>query len=916
MDEAGDRNLLFGILAVQLDYVRGWQFMEGANQWMLSKKTPLGCVLVAKGYLSDEDRKFIDTIVEKHVSRSGSPQKSLESLQASSVEISGLTDQTSEFRTRYSAAIVEHQEGDELTGSFAAAGGESIVGKRFSLLRELARGGLGEVYVARDLELDRDVALKKILNNRRHSQDIHDRFLAEAKITGGLEHPGIVPVYGLGSFPNGAPFYAMRLIRGQSLHEAIHSLHQIEGKSNDEAANDRTLRKLVRAVIDACYAIGYANSRGVIHRDIKPQNIMMGKYGETLVVDLGLAKVKGIDDAAYLVSEAPMDDARLSDSSPTEMGSILGTYAYMSPEQANGRIDLVDRRSDVFSLGATLYAVITGRPLYREDNRDETLVAARLCRFSPPRELNPRISKSLEAICLKALSKEPAQRYGNAVELAEDLDNWSAGAPVKAYPERLAQRTLRFARKHQTLVASAFVFLCVASVGLLLANWAVGRQRNIAMQERDRANDASKIAIEERNNAQEMRVQAELESERARQNSETSSAILEQFVKTIVGDKWANLPNLDDERLAMYELALKRFQDLLKTSPNNPGLLKNVCQLYTRSADIYRHRGNDDEADRCSEAAVQLAEQAIATTDGDIELLYLIADSSRSLTQNKLSRLGAVKALPFSEKSKQISLRRSQLDNRSSAKLSLALTLLQHSEICRDIGDAESALTDAKAASAILEKIPPSKSRPYVQPIYYLSSLTAQSLALANLGQLDEAANVGNEAIDMTTKRIADFPDIIDMKTVFVEACLAVANVERLRKQFDTASKHAENALKTTEEMRAISQSNVNYRLFLADGYRAISFIAIDRSDKTAALVAAERSQAALETVFVDQPLNASTIASQVLIRAALYAALDSEQHSERLAETKLLLDSDLRSLQSTNPTHPAIKQADALMAR
>jgi hypothetical protein len=154
------------------------------------------------------------------------------------------------------------------------------------------------------------------------------------------------------------------------------------------------------------------------------------------------------------------------------------------------------------------------------------------------------------------------------------------------------------------------------------------------------------------------------------------------------------------------------------------------------------------------------------------------------------------------------------------------------------------------------------------------------------------------------------------LKTVFVEACLAVANVDRLRKQFDTASKHAENALKTTEEMRAISQSNVNYRLLLADGYRALSFIAIDRSDKTAALVAAEKSQAALETVFVDQPLNASTIASQVLIRAALYAALDSEQHSERLAETKLLLDSDLRSLQSTNPTHPAIKQADALMAR
>ena len=904
MNDSADRNLLFGMLAVQLDYVRAQQFIDAANQWMLNKHTALGDILVEKGFLSVEDRRFLDTIVEKHISRSGSPQKSLECLQASSVEISGLTQQTSDFRTKSNAADAEYQVIDELT--VTAAGEPSIIGERFSLLRNLARGGLGEVYVAKDRELDREVALKKILDNRRHSQDIHDRFIAEAKITGGLEHPGIVPVYGLGAFPNGDPFYAMRLIRGQSLHKAIYSLYEMKSKPKDETARDRILRSLIRAVIDACYAVGYANSRGVIHRDLKPQNIMIGKFGETLVVDWGLAKVRGIEDTAYMRSEAPMDDARRSDSAPTEMGSVLGTYAYMSPEQANGRIDLIDRRSDVFSLGATLYAVITGQPLYREDNRDETIVAAKSCKFLKPHELNPRISRSLEAICLKALSKDPVQRYSNAVELAEDLDNWIAGDPVNAFPERMVQRTLRFARKHQTSVASVFVFLCVASIGLLLANWAVGKQRNIAMQERDRANDASKLAIEERNHA-------EMESERAQRSSETSSAILEQFVKTIVGDKWASLPNLDDERLAMYELALKRFQDLLRTSPNNSNLVKNVCQLYTRSADIYRHRGNDIEADRCSEAAFQLADQFIATKGG-IEFLHLITDSSRTLAQFKLSKLGAAKALPFSEKSKQFSLKRSQVDRRSRAQFSLALALLQHSEICREVSDAVSALTDAKAAATILEKTPSSK--PYEQPIYYISSLTAQANAHADLGQLDEAARVGKEANDRALKGLADFPDIVDIKTIFVESSLSLANIDRLRKQPATAAAHAANALNTSEEICSIAPLNVNYRLLKAEAHRSLSFTALERGDRPAALDAAEKSQAALETAIVDQPINAQTIASQLLTRAALYAALDNERQSARYVETKSLLESDQRSLRSTNPTHPALKQADGVTAR
>ena len=365
----------------------------------------------------------------------------------------------------------------------------------------------------------------------------------------------------------------------------------------------------------------------------------------------------------------------------------------------------------------------------------------------------------------------------------------------------------------------------------------------------------------------------------------------------------------------MYELALKRFQDLLRTSPNNSNLVKNVCQLYTRSADIYRHRGNDIEADRCSEAAFQLADQFIATKGG-IEFLHLITDSSRTLAQFKLSNLGAAKALPFSEKSKQLSLKRSQVDSRLGAQLSLALALSQHSEICREVSDAVSALADAKAAATILEKIPKSKFKNHIQPISYISSLTAQANAHADLGQLDEAARVGKEAIDRTLKELADFPDEINLKTVFVESSLSLANIDRLRKQPATAATHAANALNTIEENCSIAPSNVNYHLLKAEAHRLLSVIALEGGDRPAALDAAEKSQAALETVIVDQPINAQTIASQLLTRAALYAALDNERQSKRFVETKLLLESDLESLQSTNPTHPALKRATVLMAR
>ena len=244
-------------------------------------------------------------------------------------------------------------------------------GQRFRVLRPHARGGLGEVFVALDGELNREVALKQILDRHADDPASRQRFLLEAEITGGLEHPGIVPVYGLGSYADGRPFYAMRFIRGDSLKEAIEQFHA------DASAQDATparrsleLRKLLRRFLDVCNAIDYAHSRGVLHRDLKPGNIMVGQYGETLVVDWGLAKPTGRAEPGTVDGERTlMPVARRSGSAETLPGSALGTPAFMSPEQAAGDLEASGRGRDVYSLGATLYCLLTGRAAVRGRRR-------------------------------------------------------------------------------------------------------------------------------------------------------------------------------------------------------------------------------------------------------------------------------------------------------------------------------------------------------------------------------------------------------------------------------------------------------------------------------------------------------------------------------------------------------------------
>ena len=350
--------------------------------------------------------------------------------------------------------------------------------------REIARGGMGRIVAAEDQRLGRRVALKELLEP---AGEMLSRFQREALITARLQHPGIVPVYEAGRWPTGEPFFAMKLVSGRPLDRVI-----ADARSLDERL------ALLPRIAAAADAIAYAHSQRVVHRDLKPANVLIGDFGETVVIDWGLAKdldagdgPDSRNDPALTLPSAPRAKQTGStkrgpqstgSSTLTVAGAVMGTPAYMAPEQARG--EPVDQRADVFALGAMLYHLLAGMPPYNARTATDVIAAAALGKVVPLDERERRAPGELVAIVERAMAQVPGDRYANAGELAEELRRFMTGQLVSAHRYTALQRVGRFVKRHRAAVAVATFAAITIAVGGTLAVRKIVHQRDNADRER------------------------------------------------------------------------------------------------------------------------------------------------------------------------------------------------------------------------------------------------------------------------------------------------------------------------------------------------------------------------------------------------------------------------------------------------
>ena len=609
---SSDHNWLFGFLALQNNFISREEMIAAVSVWMQDKSKPLDQILRERKALADNEHQLLAGLVEIHLARhDGDPQKSLAALSS----IGSLADPEIEAMLSSVSANRPDTPIDDTPATSLdpdatlTIGTRSSAGLRFRILRTHAKGGLGEVSVAQDTELNREVALKEIQGRFADDPNSRSRFLLEAEVTGRLEHPGIVPVYGLGQFADGRPFYAMRFIRGDSLKDATERYHNTGGQN--AGAKSLELRRLLSRFVDVCQAIEYAHSRGVLHRDLKPDNVMLGKYGETLVVDWGLAKLAGRDEETKVKGETTLQLGSARDSAPTQLGSAVGTPAYMPPEQAAGRLDELGPASDVYSLGATLYHLLTGQAPLTDNDLDTVLRRVQQGDFPPPRQIKPETPKPLEAICLKAMATRPRDRYVSPQELADDVERFLADEPVSAYVEPVTLRARRWMRRHRTLVTAASVLLVTAVVALTVGIFAVGRAQQ--------------------------QTQAALRAEAKRR--EQTRAALDEMSSQVMYDLLAQQPEPTPETRVFLKRALTYYEQFAADTGNDESARGGVAEAHMRVAHIRRMLGEAEAAEAALRRASELYSELAADFPETADYRHGLAES-RFWVGNSLSRSG------------------------------------------------------------------------------------------------------------------------------------------------------------------------------------------------------------------------------------------------------------------------------------
>ena len=697
------------------------------------------------------------------------------------------------------------------------AGSKGPQDHRFEFIRPHAKGGLGKVSVALDTELNREVALKEIRSRYVDNQNSKTRFNIEALITGSLEHPGVVPVYGYGNNQDGSPWFAMRFIKGDTFRSAITEWHDSFNSVNESSESRLAFRSLLARFIDACHAIAYANNRGVLHRDIKPSNIMLGKYGETLVVDWGLAKkIDRTNPADPVTAQEASIIIDSKDTASTMDGSTLGTPAFMSPEQAAGRLDSMGPASDVFSLGATLYYIVAGRLAFDGSTAMELVDNARLCNFQPPIEHKPGLAKPLNAICCRAMAAKPADRYESAMDLAADIESWLADEPVLAYEESFVERAFRWLRRHKMLAVSTGVLaLAVASfslIGMMLVNAEKNRTvealEQVQMEKTKTDQALSKLEV-----AQTETVSA-LEAETAARRQTRN--VLNTVTDDLVGELLARQIELGEADRIFFERVLSQFSEFTKTEGDSNDAVNIRADGFFRVANLQRRL---DDLAAAEEGYLKAETMFASLVERDPQPQFRVDQAAVNANLAVLYASQGKHRAAIEKEDRGISLLTglvSEFPENAQYNLELAKIRINRANAFTRLGEFEKAESDFRASVDLMKKLVEANGRNKLKGQYATALTSLANFYSKQKESIGDSSKLYQQAIEILDATATDDETAIVHRQK-QESQLAFArqnygNVLLRQKQNDAAIEQFRAAIETQTELTNRYPSLATYR--------------------------------------------------------------------------------------------------------
>lgn len=765
-----DRNLLFGVLAVQLEHLSPRHFAEACAAWAIAREGTLAQLLVVRGWLTPEAAEEVERLLQRKLARhQGDAQKSLgHELTADLRQVLLDADQDDLRKTLSCLAKVpdapqnalpsDALPSDALPSDPSRFGSSRFVPtqtidmtpeprSRYTLSRVHGEGGLGRVWLAHDTHLNRDVALKEILPGKERNAITWRRFMREAQITSQLDHPNIVPIYELAGGGVEAMFYTMRFVRGRTLRAAIDEYHQRRQRGE---ATPREFRELLQAFVAVCHAVGFAHSRGVLHRDLKPMNIMLGAFGEVVVLDWGLAKViDAPDDDVELQPVAVTDQAAVD---ATQAGTVLGSLRYMAPEQAAGRVDLFDVRTDVYGLGSILFTILTGN----HPHRGQTTQAVRSHILSEPtphaRAEDSTVASALDAVCAKAMAKERADRYAKARDLADDVLRWLADEPVSAYREPWTDRLSRWQRRHRTWTQAIAAALLLVTLAAVVSVVVVERSRRAEVQARQAEADARQAESSAKSEA----------TRRLRQTRDVLESSLTQMSRELV-----HYPGVQPLREMLLQRATAEYERFAAEASDERDLQVESALAFLRLGEVQQLRGKQTEAAQAFAAAADKLARVVPEDD-EIRLRRAQALRLRANALAATGDSGGGRAALAEALKRLTGAPAESVAARWTLRLESARCRVEDARIAARLGDLRSATESLEMATAMLELFVRRDDR-----VEHLQSFAEALLALAEVQQSSgeheasvRSIRAATEVYERLLQRDANHPDFYEGRAV------------------------------------------------------------------------------------------------------------------------------------------------------